>query len=419
MKKSNLIKKIDNQIYFKVFVALLWAKSILLEYVRSAMVKLPILSAVSEYIIPCTMFMMFLLAFKTITERLRGADFVFIMACIVVYVFEFWVFKDNRPYFEMLYMEFVMGCLPFYFVGVALRGDDGDILKWLYRISSATILAFSFYVLFINQMEDVTLRGGDMASAYNLLPHTCLAFYYLMKEFKWRRLILFLVAAIAILMMGSRGPVLCVGLFVVIFSVLTIRLRRPYVLIGIIVLCAIFVLIPNLFDYMIQGAYVLGQRFGLSTRIFDKILSGNFTASSGRATIRQQIHYYLQNEPVVGLGLYGDRYVTKGFYAHNLFLEIYAHFGYLLGTILMVSFVILILRGMIYVFKSKDENARCISLLLLCCCCKLMVSSSYLREPFLWLMVGYFVALLRENRVTGVLGNGSNRIRKKQSKFVK
>ncbi len=419
MKKSKLIKKMDNHIYFKLFVALLWAKSILLEYIRSAVAKLPIFSAVSEYIIPCAMFLMFLLSFKTITERLHGSDFVFIMASIVVFVFEFWVFKDNRPYFEMLYMEFAMGCLPFYFVGVALRNDDESILKWLYGISSATILTFSFYMLFVNRMEDDTMQGGDMSSAYNILPHACLTFYYLMKKFKWRRLALFLVASIAILMMGSRGPVLCLGIYVIVVSALTIRLRRPYVLIGIILICAVFVLIPNLFDYLIQGAYALGQRYGLSTRFFDKMLSGNFTASSGRMTIRQQIRYYLRNEPIVGLGIYGDRYVTKGFYAHNLFLEIYAHFGYFLGTILSASFVILLLRGLIYVFKSKNESARCVSLLLLCCCCKLMVSNSYLREPFLWLMMGYFVALLREARVANLYGDQKIRIRKKQSKFVR
>ncbi len=419
MRKSQLIKKHNNQIYFKIFIALLWAESILLNYIRGVMVNLPLISGVADYVIPCVIFVSFMMASKTITGRLRGSDFVFIMSCIVVFAFEYWVYAKNRAYFRMLYMEFITGCLPFYFVGVALRGDDKDVLDWLYRISAVTIVTFSIYMLFVNSMEGLTLSGGDMASAYNILPHSCLAFYYVMKKFKWHRLILFVVSAIAILMMGSRGPVLCLGVFVIVVSVLTIRLNKPYVLIGIIVLSAVFVLIPDLLDRLMESGYALGERYGLSTRIFDKITSGNFTVSSGRNVIRQKIRYHLRQVPVVGLGIYGDRYVTEGYYAHNFFLEVYAHFGYLLGTIICVSFTLFVVRGLAYAFQAKDESAQGIALVLLCCCIKLMVSSSYLRDLFLWLLIGYVAGLLRENRTTHVLGTKRKSQVRKKSKFVK
>ena len=56
MRISNLIKKIDNRIYFKIFVAMLWSEAILLEYIRGAILKLPIVSGFADYVIPCAMF---------------------------------------------------------------------------------------------------------------------------------------------------------------------------------------------------------------------------------------------------------------------------------------------------------------------------------------------------------------------------
>lgn len=398
MRRNDLIKKIDNRIYFKIFVAMLWSESILLEYIRGAMLNLPIVSMLANYIVPCSMFIVFMMGYKTFTERLRGQDFVFVMTCLVVYVFEFWLYKRNRDYFRISYTEFIIGSLPFYFVGVALRGDDGEILDWLYKISCVTVVAFALYMSFINQMNSNILRGGDMSSSYNILPHACLTFYYMMKKFNWRRLAIFLLAAVFLLMMGTRGSIVCLLLFVLVVTAITIRFQKPILLLVVAAICVLLISFRGITDFLIDIAYDVGEKFGLSTRVFDKFLSGDFTSSTGRTVIREKIEYYLREYPIVGLGIYGDIFVTKGQYAHNFFLEVYAHFGYLIGTILTVAFSIYVIRSVIYVFKIKDENAQLVTLLLLSCCFKLVVSGSYLREPFFWLMLGYFVSLLRERR---------------------
>ena len=396
MRRSNLIKKVENRIYFKIFVALLWAQSILLEYVRGGLLKLPLLSSVADYIVPCALFIVFMMGFKTMAERLRGQDFVFVMICLVVYVFEFWIYKRNRDYFRVCYTQFVIGALPFYFVGVALRGDDEEILKLLYRISCVTIIAFAFYVTVVNRMDSLTLMNGDMTSSYNLLPHACLAFYYMVKKFRWYRLAILILATISLLLMGTRGSIVCFLLFMMIVTALSIRFKKPILLLIFVLVGGILVSFRGIIDHMIELAYDIAEVFGLSTRVFDKLMSGNFTISSSRVLLKQRIQYYLHEYPIVGLGIYGDLFVTEGMYAHNFFLEVYAHYGYLIGTILTLSLTAYIGRSVIYAFQNKDENAKLISLLLLCCCFKLMVSSSYLKEPFFWLMLGYCASLLRE-----------------------
>lgn len=416
MKKSKLIKKIDNQIYFRIFVAFLWSREILLNYFRGFLLKIPVLSAASDYIIPAMLFLMFLLSYETIAERLRGADFVFVIACILIYVANYLFFKRNRDFFKMEWMNFLIGSLPFYFVGVALKADDeGTVLKLLYRISCASVIAFCIYILFVNEMDDFIMRNGDMNSAYNILPHACLTFYYVIKEFKWYRLVVFLISALSLLMMGTRGAVLCLLVFIVLCSAVTIRFKRPLLLLAMAVICILFVVFKELTDRLMEAAYSISESLGLSTRVFDKLLSGNFAVSDARTYLRERVRYYLLAYPVVGLGIYGDRAVSGGQYVHNLFLEIYGHFGFLMGTLITAAFIILFYRGIRGVFKSGNRNAQLIVLLLIGCCFKLLVSSSYLREPFFWLLLGYFVAVSREYRPAV----GTDRLSVGKSRLIK
>lgn len=416
MKKSKLIKEIDNRIYFLIFVALLWSKEILLAYCRGAVLKIPVLSAGADYFIPALMFLMFLLSYRTIAERLRGADFVFIMVCLVVYVGEYVIFKRNRAYFERNHLNFFVGCLPLYFVGVALQGDDEEgIIRLLFRISCVSVVAFGVYTMLIKQMDSDIVRKGNMDSAYDLLPHACLVFYFTVKEFKWWKLLIVILAGISILMMGTRGAVLCFLVFILAVCALTIKFKRPVTIFILAGSCLIFFVFRGLTDRLIEAAYSIGRTLGLSTRVFDKLMSGDFTVSVARDSLKAIIRYYLRAYPVTGLGIYGDCYVTQGQYAHNLFVEIYAHFGYVMGTVITVALAILAFRGTRIVLKSRNDNSVVITLLLLCCCFKLAVSSSYLRESFFWLMLGYFAATIRSDRLAG----GSKHVALKNSRFIK
>jgi hypothetical protein len=201
----------------------------------------------------------------------------------------------------------------------------------------------------------------------------------------------------------------------VVVSALTIRFKRPLTLLIMVVVCALFILFKGLTDMLVEAAYEICETFGLSTRVFDKLLSGDFTVSVARDNIKNVIRYYLHAYPIQGLGIYGDCFVTKGQYAHNLFLEIYSHFGYLMGTIITLGMTVVVYRGTRIALKSGNDNARVITLLLLCCCFKLIVSSSYLREPFLWLMIGYFAGTIRDNSKEIVSRSGYLR----NSKFIK
>jgi O-antigen ligase len=162
---------------------------------------------------------------------------------------------------------------------------------------------------------------------------------------------------------------------------------------------ALFVLLAFFFDDLVytvlNWAYELADTLGLSTRVFDKYLSGDFTVSSSRTQIQDAVMHYLNENPIFGLGIYGDRRVAGGHYAHNIFIEILSHYGYVIGSILLITIATMVIRSYLFASKQRDGVSILVLMLLLGCNLKLVVSGSYLLEPFFFFLIGYCVAQLR------------------------
>jgi hypothetical protein len=52
VQESKLIKQKDHEYYFTILVALLWGNSILLDYVRGALLRIPGFGIVADLIVP-------------------------------------------------------------------------------------------------------------------------------------------------------------------------------------------------------------------------------------------------------------------------------------------------------------------------------------------------------------------------------
>lgn len=399
MRSSKLVKQGDNQIFFAIFVSMLWAKKIILNYVKAAVIKVPFLSVVGEFFIPGIMLLLFLLSFSTIVDRLRGSDFAFIMFFLLLYAGEFVLFRHLRPYFKAYVSELVIDCMPLYFVGVAIRGEDEErILKWLFRISMVTIVLFAVYLFFFHEWSSRFVRGGDMGSAYRLLPHACLVFYCLTEKPTWARGIVSLLSLFLLLFLGTRGAVLCLLVFMCMTLALNTRMRNPLLFLVIAVIILILLIFPSIITRITTSAYSLAQNLGMSTRVFDKALSGELAVSTARVRLKKSILFYLDKAPYTGLGIYGDRFVTNGQYVHNFFFEILCDFGYVGGSLVLLVLGFFLVTTLISALKSGDRNTKLIVLLLIGCSLKLAVSGSYLAEPFFWLMLGYFISFRRDMR---------------------
>ena len=396
VQESKLIKTKNNEIYFTILIVLLWCNSILLDYVRGLLLRLPVVGVAADVILPLMIGTFFLLSLKPILSRLHSTDLLMIMAALVIYFSHWALYPDNSYYYRNNMWSFLFGRLPLYFVGVAFCSDrQEERLTLLYRVSVVSIYVFTLYHLVVHRLDDAAMRAGDMNSSYNLLPHACLVFYRMVQKPNPWNVSSFVLSCLLLFMLGSRGPVLCIIVFAAVVLFMGRNIKRPLMFCIIAFVALMFVFIDDLLYTVLYWAYNVADTFGLSTRVFDKYLTGNFTVSNSRMEIQNSIMAALNSHPVFGLGIYGDRSVSGGHYAHNILIEVLSQYGYFFGTILLATIAVHVIRTYLFAGRSKDSVSTLVLMLLLGCNLKLMVSGSYLLEPFFYFLIGYCTAQLR------------------------
>ena len=90
---------------------------------------------------------------------------------------------------------------------------------------------------------------------------------------------------------------------------------------------------------------------GYTSRTLEKMEAGTFFISEGRNSIRSVALHAIQDSPLYGYGIFGDRIVlyNAGYaatYVHNIFLELLCDVGIPLGIILIFYFIYLLVSGL-------------------------------------------------------------------------
>ena len=148
----------------------------------------------------------------------------------------------------------------------------------------------------------------------------------------------------------------------------------------------------GLFGYLVESVNTGIQHVGVSSRILDMVISGDIVDSSGRDIIGENIWNAIIKKPFTGYGLAGDRGLTQLEYSHNLFLEIWCHFGLIFGTILLIILTIMITRGI----RSKNEDLKALVIIMFSfAIVKLFFSSSYMNSQEFFILIGLCINIKR------------------------
>lgn len=232
----------------------------------------------------------------------------------------------------------------------------------------------------------------SMDFGYDLLLTIMIFSYLALYEKKIRY---YLVAGISFamcLIAGSRGPLLCIGIFGILILIEFMRnnIKRLMIVLGSISIA--FALIWFNFSRIIEIIQSVLSSFGISSRSIQMILEGNVTDNNGRTQIYEMAWSLIQENPITGWGLYGDRYVIgRRFawgYSHNIFLELMVTFGVVIAVILSLIFFINATRLIIF---SKNRSVRILFIICLSISAKLLISMSFWYEPYFWGAIAIFV----------------------------
>lgn len=218
-----------------------------------------------------------------------------------------------------------------------------------------------------------------------------LVFFYCALQYKRKTdIAAFLLTVFLIFSGGSRGPVLFIGVFFILY--LIIELRNSKRKVQIITLTTIlFTSVYALYEQILRGVSNLIAKFGFSSRFIDKLLADDITNDSGRDKIWGAAISMIKEKPL-GYGAMGSRHglyrIIDAGYPHNLFLELLIDYGVFFGTLLII---LIIYKSYAMMFTKKYQPWKGLFLCMFCATGPLMISMSYWGHLSFWACIAICV----------------------------
>jgi len=391
------IFRISSRSFYTFLIALIWTQSILIDYFRAILLRLPILNLIPDLIIALLYFVVIVFAFPYMVKNIKMVDvFVFIFIA-TFYALNYILFPNNKEALDFYASSFLISVVPLYFVGLSFNIDL--VKKMLYTLSVISIISLAIYKLvYGGGNTNLNLSNEDMFAAYKLLPHLLIVFVVTFSTPKIMNVLLSGFGVILLFSFGTRGPLICAFLFVMIYFFFLKKNNKKIFAWGIMAVCVFAVSL--LFTPIVSFLQNISVQLGMSTRIFSQLLDGTFiTNLSGRDDIYYLIVAAIKEKPWFGYGIAGDRTILSSLvdtYSHNIVLEVIVSYGIPIGSCVLIYLSFLLFRGNKF---CKTENERMFVLLLFCnCIIKLLFSGTYLNDGFLFLLFGICVGIIRNSK---------------------
>ena len=356
--------------------------------------RIPYIKYVADYIFPCLLIACLILAIPYFEKIILARDLCFFGSVVIIYLLNLILFPENDSLAQIMGTFFV-SVFPMYFIGLSF--EPSKHFRILHIMSIINIWAFAVYNLFINsnRLEGIQgTFGSYMGRAYILLPQLLVVIYSLLRKKSVLNATTGIIGGILLLMCGNRGTIVILLLFIflnIIFN--TNKEKRVYVYAGAF---SIFGIMLYFYETLIVFFSQLFLNFGMSVRVFERLYDGTFFESNGRNTIIEKLTTAIWDNPIIGYGLCSDRTIA-GVYAHNYAFELWTAFGVIVGTLILAVTICIIVAAWI---KSKDTQSKGVLLILICVgFLKLFLSSSFLLEGLFFMLMGYCITQLRNNKI--------------------
>lgn len=256
----------------------------------------------------------------------------------------------------------------------------------------------------INYAGEIVRWGYSLSFGYNIMLATTVFMYLAFKQKKYQYWILAILGTVLIVVAGSRGPILCLVIFAMLFVLNSVKelskTKRTLLLIAMITVIAFFMLadIPGL----LQGIQRFLANNGINSRTLDKFLSGNIAEVNSRDIIWSRAIDMIKDGGLLGYGVYGDRPVISRIhysgYSHNLFLELLISFGPIVGGLISLALVWGSIKMILF---CKKEEWKELFMIFFAATCMLFLSMSLWYVSYIWgaiaIVVNYKKQDLKEN----------------------
>lgn len=402
-----LLKIKDKSEYFFVLLfCAFWCNACFLDFGTVVVDKLLHIANSRQIIKPILFFFLTIKSWPYLRTHISSNNWAFFLLAGVVYLGNFVLFPENKEGL-IKYLPDYFYALLFFFLGVSI--DISREKDFVYYASVLNLLCSAFYNLVFTHAAGYSgsaLEMGesihDMPQAYYVLPSVIYITWIALERFHIRdffTLSVFSSVTFAILgfllesSFGTRGPLVCIVLFAVIYVLLIKKTKRPWLYRTIVLMIGV-VVYYFLNEFLLFMAGVTSS-LGMSNRIFTLALDGTFTQGESSSDERWMIIDSIKNElnrddisALWGHGFTGF-WEKLGGYPHNIIYEFLLTFGLVVGGVFIIYLLSLFVRAYV---KNRDVSIRGFFLVLLICgFIKLLMSNTFLSEPFFFMLIGYCI----------------------------
>ncbi len=335
------------------------------------------------------------LASPDLSKRIRASDLLFAFALTLILVVSYLLQEDVRLFIEEKWISLLFNVLPYYFIGVVMNKDQKtfDLLYY------GSLVAFLVNLLYIAVIlgSGREMQEDNLFLAYSVLPHALMVLWRAFEKKKIYHILFSVFAFLLVLSLGSRGPVVSFIVFLVLILVYRSKGKTT---------AQIFLFLAGIFafwfvmysdvweDFLIWLRDVI-DNFNISTRVIDAVLEGAADGSNeARFKIYGTMLDFIQERPLIGYGIYGE-WPFISYYAHQVVLELWCHYGVLLGSGFLIAGIATFTRG----FRAALCDHQKIFVLLMVCwgVVRCMYTGTYLSE-YIFLFIGFSIGLIRDNK---------------------
>ncbi len=270
--------------------------------------------------------------------------------------------------------------------------EPGRIIKCIRKAGCPMLTYYAYRAM--NALErgywiDTSNRGYEIRMSYNLglgyhvLFFTLLYLFYALEK-KDIRSWFGVIAGVAIIMVaGSRGPFLCILIFLALYygvKFLDSKRKVLYFIGFIIGVLALWMVLPYLLNLIV---YLL-DNLNLPSRLIKKLIEGSLSDDSRRYLIWSATVQMIKNNPF-GYGAMGSRHILYQYvyagYPHQIFLEILVDFGVVLGLLIILCMGFFSFR--FFTMKGNTEW-KGVFIIFFSNACQLLISLTYWHTIGLW-----------------------------------
>ena len=286
--------------------------------------------------------------------------------------------------FNSIAFNAIFAYLPLGFC-IYIINDYELFLKKLYTAS--WIIGFILITLAFNIKIDV--NEYYMTFGYSLLFPLLVVMDHYKHSKKKADLVYILTCSIAILVAGSRGPLICIAVYVMISYEL-------YKKIGSVILFVILYVVAfystDLFHYISN----ILLKYDIRSRSIELFLDENYS-DSGRSGLLEYFYNQMHIKPFLGWGVASGWYLNL-FYPHNIFMDLIVSFGIPIGCILSIILIVLILSGL----KSKDKDQARLFTILFSLSISLLYTGTFIKNQtfFMFLAISLKIFFGLTNKQT-------------------